>query len=104
MLTPELASRVVKNYLLPMFTNKRRLNNATTTSNQGGLKDFGILTSRLASVHSPKSPQPDQNSFVLSELQLNQDLYSKLQSTESQLLDTQEKLEATLQANRLLTK
>lgn len=64
LLTPEMASKVVKHYLLPMFKKKA-----------GG---YG----------TSKPP------FVVSELQLNQELYAKLQSTEQMVLETEEKLEA----------
>lgn len=41
-ITPEMASKVVKNYLLPMFHKKRRDNTSLKIGN-----DFGVLTSRL---------------------------------------------------------
>ena len=40
----------------------------------------------------------------MKDLQVNQDLYQKLTLTEQALIDNQEKLEAQIQANKMLTK
>jgi hypothetical protein len=67
LVTPELASSVVKNYLLPMFGRKK--------ARKRGL-------SLYSSTDKPALTHRNSSSFVVSELKLNQDLYSRLQSAE----------------------
>jgi hypothetical protein len=73
----------VKNYLLPMFNVKRRANSKVTSK----------IFSSPGPIKQPTT-NPLGTSLVMSELQVNQELYQKLILTEQALIDSQEKLEA----------
>eukprot|EP00347_Sterkiella_histriomuscorum_P018688 403344555 len=110
-ITPELAAQIVKNYIVPMFSDKRhdkkqsmkielgRSEKKTSREvpQQSDIVDTQSIRVRNSSKKIRKSlqisDQINNKNTVLSEIQLNQELYEKLKDTQEDLQDTMEELE-----------
>lgn len=78
-INPEVAAQVVRDYLLPMFSTKRRSKNAVVTN----LKSSA---SKVLKSDSKSKPKIEERETVFGELVLSDIIYSKLEVEKGMLL------------------